>query len=186
MSFLDDYEPVETRLRQFWEKYPDGRVETQVSLDHQAGWVVTRAEVYTNRSESFPFATGYARSPITGGAQAEGTHPLETCETSAIGRALANGNFASKGAPRPSREEMASTKQPATVNLLALVEQMGADEKAAFAEALTSRWKGIGLAQVPSFLTAEVTAMALEIVSGRYAQPPENTPDLSEFSEEPF
>jgi hypothetical protein len=36
---------------------------------------------------------------------------LENCETSAIGRALANAGFAAKG-KRPSREEMAKVEKP--------------------------------------------------------------------------
>ena len=40
---------------------------------------------------------------------------MENCETSAIGRALANWNYQGNGKKRPSREEMSKVdKQPST------------------------------------------------------------------------
>lgn len=181
---LDDYEPVEDRLRKFWEENPNGRVATDVTISEAIGWVIVKAELYRNpRVEGDPFASGYAHSPIKGGKQAEGTHPLETCETSAIGRALANGNFAAKGAPRPSREEMRQTQT--TSDLLHLVEDLNDEERAEFASVIKANWPGLGLKEVPFDLVPAVTEYALQIVSGRYAQPVDAA-DVSEFGEEPF
>lgn len=102
MSFLDNYEPVEDRLRRFWDDHPEGRVLT--SIEHGDGWYIVRAEVYTDRDDTRPAATGYAQETVTQrGVNA--TSALENCETSSVGRALANLNYAPKGA-RPSREEM--------------------------------------------------------------------------------
>ena len=55
-----------------------------------------------------PDATGHAQEHVTEKG-VNSTSALENCETSAIGRALANLGYAAKG-KRPSREEMAKTK----------------------------------------------------------------------------
>lgn len=103
---LDDYETVETRLEKFWEKYPTGRTNTYKVIDPNLppDEVVFCAELYTDRTDEFPFATGHAHEKKDNGPVNK-TSFVENCETSALGRALANGNFASRG-KRPSREEM--------------------------------------------------------------------------------
>ena len=105
---LNDYEPVENRIRSFWQKYPDGRLLTDLQRterpDGRIEWIC-RTEAYTNLDDIRPQATGFA-------TEIEGTSPInrsnasENCETSSIGRCLANLGFAAKG-KRPSREEMA-------------------------------------------------------------------------------
>lgn len=103
-SFLDDYEPVEDRLRAFWEDHPDGRVITEL-VHMQDGVFIVKAHIY--RDGPVVDATGYAREEMASSG-VNRTSALENCETSAIGRALANLGYAAKG-KRPSREEMAKT-----------------------------------------------------------------------------
>lgn len=100
---LDQYEPVEDRLRRFWADHPEGRVITALVHRDERQYLV-RAEVYTNRDDERPAATGYAEEQI-GSSKVNTTNALENAETSAVGRALANLNYAPKGA-RASREEM--------------------------------------------------------------------------------
>jgi hypothetical protein len=109
---LDDYETVESRIKKFYELYPDGRIVTEWAnnfVAHEvatpATWVV-RAFIYLDGFEqetNRPKATGYAfERDGTGGANQ--TSALENAETSAIGRALANMGLS--GNKRASREEM--------------------------------------------------------------------------------
>lgn len=123
MSFNPaDYEPVETRLARFWADYPDGRVETAL-LRYENGDVVVHAAVYRVASDDVPAATGHAQETV-GSSGVNRTSAVENCETSAIGRALANLGYATKG-KRPSREEMmkvdrassSSTAPPAPILL---------------------------------------------------------------------
>jgi hypothetical protein len=110
MFNLDDYEPVEKRLgykkdgKSFWEDYPDGQVNTEL-LDSSSGRFIVEAYLYRSADDIRPWSTGLAEETVQGrGVNA--TSALENCETSAIGRALANAGYASKG-KRASREEMA-------------------------------------------------------------------------------
>lgn len=100
---LDSYDTVETRLARFWEKYPEGRVLAEL-IYHDERRFIIKAEIYFNREDTRPVAIGHAEE-IVGASPVNRTSALENGETSAIGRALANCNFASIG-KRPSREEM--------------------------------------------------------------------------------
>lgn len=113
MNFrLEDYEPVETRLARFWEDHPEGRVFTRL-VSFEDGQVVFYAEIYREHGLELPTATGYAHETVTQRG-VNSTSAVENCETSAIGRALANAGYATKGR-RPSREEMTKAARPAPV-----------------------------------------------------------------------
>jgi len=103
-----DYEPVEDRIRRFWEAHPNGRIITEVlHADEQT--VLVRAEVWRDQSDPGPAAVGHAEENRTG--RINETWAVENGETSAAGRALANCGFAPKG-KRPSREEMDKPPKP--------------------------------------------------------------------------
>jgi hypothetical protein len=104
MAFnLDDYEPVEARLEKWHGIYPDGRIETEI-LEHTDTRFIVVCKLFKTEADSKPCASGVASETITDrGVNA--TSALENCETSAIGRALANAGFAAKN-KRPSRSEM--------------------------------------------------------------------------------
>jgi hypothetical protein len=106
---LADYETVEERIKRFYTDWPDGRIltenETIPEYRLEKIWVV-RAMVYLTGEDvdrGCPKASGLAYEvDSVSGPQASSA--LEVCETSAIGRALANAGYS--GNKRASREEM--------------------------------------------------------------------------------
>jgi len=125
---LNDYETVEDRLKRLHELHPDARVITHnltTPADRQVSTWVVKAEIWLPITD-FPFvrkdlpaiefrdlriedlfllkATGMAFEIDGVNGMANKTSALENCETSAIGRALANMNLS--GNKRASREEM--------------------------------------------------------------------------------
>lgn len=159
MAFLDDYEPVADRLARFWKDHPDGRIHTVIERMAD-GVIIMRAEVYRDAGDPHPAATGYAEETRTErGVNA--TSFVENAETSAVGRALANLNYAPKAA-RPSREEMAKTQRaeqdgwdavkPALPDQIAMFEAQLAEIKAA---------------ETPERLTVIATAVKGNVAAGR-------------------
>lgn len=107
---LNDYEDVDSRLHRWWEQNPGGRVVTELVSHNGDEWVF-RAAVFVQATDEVPRATGYAQE-ITGGRGVNEKSACENCETSAVGRALANAGYSPKGR-RPSREEMEKAERPA-------------------------------------------------------------------------
>ena len=103
MFNLEDYETVEERLTKFWKEHPDGQIHTKL-LESQSARFIVEASIFRTEADLRPWTTGLAEETVQGrGVNA--TSALENCETSAIGRALANAGYATKG-KRASREEM--------------------------------------------------------------------------------
>jgi len=100
---LDDYEPVEVRLEKFWKDYADGRIETEL-LEASKDRFIVMARIYRTEADAKCWTTGIAEETVASRGVNQ-TSALENCETSAIGRALANAGYATKG-KRPSKEEM--------------------------------------------------------------------------------
>ena len=103
MSFdLSKYATVEERLALFWAANPDGRIRTElVRMDDHA--CLIGAEVFRHRDDPHPVTTGFAYEEKTERGVNATSH-VENCETSAIGRALANWIY--QAGKRASREEM--------------------------------------------------------------------------------
>jgi hypothetical protein len=115
MAFdLSNYETVEDRLARFWVDHPTGRIETAM-MAYDGDSCIFRAEVYFDASQATPTATGYAEE-VKGSSPVNRTSFVENCETSAIGRALANCDYATHG-KRPSRQEMAKVQRAGAGNL---------------------------------------------------------------------
>ena len=104
---LENYETVEDRLKQYWKDNPNGRIWTEVVHETEDGSCVTiRALVYINADDSNPISTGIAQETKGQGGFANTDAWVENCETSAIGRALANWKYQGSGKARPSQQEM--------------------------------------------------------------------------------
>ena len=118
MAFdLSSYEPVAERLDRWLNAkiagyeastndYP--RVLTRMVSEPGADICVIRAELWLGENM---IATGYAEE-VRGAGNVNRTSHVENCETSAIGRALANcGMAGSDMSKRPSREEMSKVQR---------------------------------------------------------------------------
>lgn len=102
---LEDYATVQDRISEFFQDFPDGSIQT--FLNRMEGpEVVFEARVFRSPEEvtSGVFTSGWAHE-VEGRSPVNKTSFLENCESSSIGRALANMAY-SKDARRPSRSEM--------------------------------------------------------------------------------
>jgi len=108
---LSSYTPVAERIRLFYERFPEGRLVTElVSSEAKEGATVVtfRALAFRGAQDIHPAATGWAAERDDDG-EVNAVACVENAETSAIGRALANLGFAAS--VRPSREEMAKAER---------------------------------------------------------------------------
>ncbi len=107
---LDDYEPVAVRHSRWLAQHPNGRTITHMVSIPGADICVIRAELWL---EDVCIATGYAEE-VRGAGNVNRTSHVENCETSAVGRALANAGMAGTDVnKRPSREEMMKVQNTA-------------------------------------------------------------------------
>ena len=113
MFNLNDYEDVDSRIHKFYETYPDGAIlTTLITNDEEKGIVVFMAQAFRTYADTACSAIGYAR----GNRKDRGVDRdfwFENCETSAIGRCLANLGLSAKG-KRASSLEMAKVKDAET------------------------------------------------------------------------
>jgi hypothetical protein len=109
---LSQYEPVAERLDRWLKKSEqfNPRVLTYMESIPGADVCVIKAELWLGDTR---IATGYAEE-TRGSNRINQINHVEVCETSAIGRALANAGYAgSDASKRPSREEMAKVNRGA-------------------------------------------------------------------------
>lgn len=149
-----DYSTVDERLRLFWSENPNGRISTDPThIEGEIGatrWVV-RAAVYRDATQSEPTATGYAFE-VDGTGMANQSSALENCETSAIGRALANAGYS--GDKRANRQEM----------MKAFVVQARAEiAQATTKEQLQDLWRQASAAGALDALKAGIEAKVAEL-----------------------
>lgn len=97
---LSQYATVEERLKMFWSENPDARLVTINHTTDPKLWI-TETRLYLtagDQATDLPKTTGWASEAATD------AFALERCETSSIGRCLAN--YIYSGSKRASREEM--------------------------------------------------------------------------------
>lgn len=98
----ENYETVEERLVRWWERYPESQITTTM-VHYDAKTVVFRAEGIVDGKI---IATGYAEE-VLGSSPVNKTSFVENCETSSIGRMIANSPLGvHKPGARPSAQEM--------------------------------------------------------------------------------
>jgi hypothetical protein len=109
---LDDYVQVNERIEKFYEKYPNGSIQTEIaSLEN--GVVIFKAYAYRDEADVRP-ATGHAYEK-EGSSFINETSYIENCETSAVGRALAMLGFEIKKSIA-SKEEVENAKLQQTAD----------------------------------------------------------------------
>lgn len=103
---LNDYVQVNERIEKFYEKYPEGSIQTEI-ISNQNGEVIIKAYAYKNGEDKHP-TTGHAMEK-EGSSFINKTSHIENCETSAVGRALAMMGFEIKKSVA-SQEEVANAR----------------------------------------------------------------------------
>ena len=103
MFNLDEYTTVRERVIEFWKRYPNGRIETEI-LDWSDKRFIVGARLYREATDEKPFSTGFAHEVVTDrGVNKD--FALENGVTSAIGVACGHANIGIDK-HKPSREEM--------------------------------------------------------------------------------
>jgi hypothetical protein len=105
MSFLDNYEDVNSRITRFHSEFPSGRLVAVIEdKDLSAGWVLVRAEAYKEYEDALPSAVDYAYGNVASLTQNMKKWLVEDTSTSAIGRVI--GLLSPSPAGRPTRQDM--------------------------------------------------------------------------------
>lgn len=152
---LKDYVEVNVRIEKFYEKYPDGSIQTEIThLDNDK--VIIKAYAYRDREDTKP-ATGHAMEK-EGSSFINKTSHIENCETSAVGRALAILGFEVKKSVA-SKEEVENAKLnqdgPSKATIKGKYESIGAkmdDFEAWYSEQISK----YNLNQIDAFLTKKL------------------------------
>jgi hypothetical protein len=164
---LEDYETVEERIKRFYDEYSDGRIVTEnlttVEDRTVSTWVVMATVYLTagDQAAGLPKATGLAFE-VDGQGMAQKTAALETAETSAIGRCLANAGWS--GNRRTTRTEMEKVERGVTPEPVRnwIAEAQALDD----VDDLRLLWNEAKAANAPATILAKVKARATEISSG--------------------
>jgi len=180
---LDDYEPVSARQARWLADHPNGRTITHMISAPGADICVIRAELWL---DDICIATGYAEE-VRGAGNVNRTSHVENCETSAVGRALANAGYAGSDVnKRPSREEMSKVQRMTTgtdkrLPDVTITQPTGvaSEKQINFAKSMLKSGKHPIPANLDSMTKAEATALIDALKNGTY-KAPEND------GEEPF
>ena len=108
MSFLDNYEDVNTRIKRFRQEFPSGRlVATIEDMDLAAGWILIKAEAYREFEDHVPSAVDFAYGNVATLTANMRKWLVEDTTTSAYGRCIGllspSDNY--QGG-RPTRQDM--------------------------------------------------------------------------------
>jgi len=123
MSFLENYDTVDSRIHKFWEKYPNGRIATDIidivrTDNGRPAQVIVKAMAWRDITDPEPAAIDFAEETL-GSNPVNRTSFIENATTSAIGRCLATLGFSPKldngtsANLRPTSIEMAKAQRVA-------------------------------------------------------------------------
>ena len=105
MSFLDNYEDVNTRIKRFRAEFPAGRLVAYIEdVNLKEGWILIRAEAYKEYEDHLPSAIDYAYGNVASLTQNMKKWVVEDTVTSAYGRVI--GLLSPSDAGRPTRQDM--------------------------------------------------------------------------------
>jgi hypothetical protein len=139
---LENYSTVEERIAQFYADFPQGSIRTFMVV-RDGPEVIFEARVYRNAEEAAQgiYTSGWARE-IEGRSPVNKTSHTENCETSAVGRALANLGYTAD-ATRPSRAEMlkVARQQQEHAEALEYIKAEGANVPDDLKERIRKEWK---------------------------------------------
>jgi hypothetical protein len=161
MAFdLEAYEPVALRLDRWLKQHPNGIVKTQLLSQPGADICVFCAELWLDGQ---CVSTGHAEE-VRNSNMINKTSSMEVCETSAIGRALANAGMAgSDMTKRPSREEMGKSQREAAGRgyLPAQPKIVHTKSYAEYGEGVGVKVRGNQFGPLPDWLIAEAKAAGI-------------------------
>jgi hypothetical protein len=162
---LDDYEPVGSRIKRFWEEHPLGAIHTELIFDDGHRCVV-KATVYFD-STAQPVSSDYAEE-IQTERGVNSTSRIENCSTSAQGRALAAAGFLpSDWTKKPSREEMAKVQR--------------SSNGPAYERGTDPRMPSVTITQPAGLATDKQKNMIRAISKSHGALPPANLDQMTKF-----
>jgi hypothetical protein len=105
MSFLDNYEDVNTRIKRFRVEYPAGRLVAFIEdVNLKEGWILVRAEAYKEYEDHLPSAIDYAYGNVASLTQNMKKWVVEDTVTSAYGRVI--GLLSPSDNGRPTKQDM--------------------------------------------------------------------------------
>jgi len=103
---LDQYITVNQRIEEFYIKYPEGSIQSEI-VSNLEGEVIFKSYIYRTADDNRP-CIGHAREKEGSTFINKGSH-IENCETSSVGRALAMMGFGVKKSIA-SREEIQTAR----------------------------------------------------------------------------
>jgi hypothetical protein len=167
---LDDYEPVASRIKRFWEEHPLGAIHTELIFDDGHRCVV-KATVYFD-STAQPVSSDYAEE-IQTERGVNSTSRIENCSTSAQGRALAAAGFLpSDWTKKPSREEMTKVQR--------------SSNGPAYERGNDARMPSVTITQPAGLATDKQKNMIRAISKSHGALPPANLDQMTKFEASAF